>query len=107
MAAVAALAGGATQVTAVDSSSAALEVAKENLAANAMDVSKISLEQADVFAYQRLLRDQGRSFGLVVLDPPKFAPTAAQGSTPRSRPRRTSCARWRRRRMAGWCCCPP
>ena len=75
---VAALAGGATQVTAVDSSAPALEVAKENLAANAMDVSKISLEQADVFAYQRVLRDRGRSFGLVVLDPPKFAPTAAQ-----------------------------
>jgi 23S rRNA (cytosine1962-C5)-methyltransferase len=75
---VAALAGGATHVTAVDSSAAALEVAKENLAANAVDVSKISLEQADVFAYQRLLRDRGRRFGLVVLDPPKFAPTAAQ-----------------------------
>ena len=75
---VAALAGGATQVTAVDSSAAALEVAKENLAANAMDGSKISLEQADVFAYQRLLRDRGKRFGLVVLDPPKFAPTAAQ-----------------------------
>jgi len=75
---VAALAGGAAHVTAVDSSAAALGVAKENLAANAMDGSKISLEQADVFAYQRLLRDRGRSFGLVVLDPPKFAPTAAQ-----------------------------
>jgi 23S rRNA (cytosine1962-C5)-methyltransferase len=75
---VAALAGGATHVTAVDSSAAALEVAKENLASNSMDASKISVEQADVFAYQRVLRDRGRSFGLVVLDPPKFAPTAAQ-----------------------------
>jgi 23S rRNA (cytosine1962-C5)-methyltransferase len=75
---VAALAGGAAHVTAVDSSAAALEGAKENLAANAMDLSRISLEQADVFAYQRLLRDRGKRFGLVVLDPPKFAPTAAQ-----------------------------
>jgi len=76
--AVAALAGGAKHVTAVDSSAAALEVAKENLAANTLDASKISFEEADVFAYQRLLRDQSRSFDLVILDPPKFAPTAAQ-----------------------------
>ena len=75
---VAALAGGAARVTAVESSAPALEVARENVNANSMDISRISFEQADVFAYQRLLRDRGQSFGLVVLDPPKFAPTAAQ-----------------------------
>jgi 23S rRNA (cytosine1962-C5)-methyltransferase len=75
---VAALAGGAASVTAVESSAPALEVAKENVSANSLDHSRISFEQADVFAYQRLLRDRGRSFGLVILDPPKFAPTAAQ-----------------------------
>jgi 23S rRNA (cytosine1962-C5)-methyltransferase len=75
---IAALAGGASRVTAVDSSAGALEVARENLLANAMDASRIAFAQADVFAHQRLLRDQGRNFGLVVLDPPKFAPTAAQ-----------------------------
>ena len=75
---VAALAGGAARVTAVESSASALEVAKENVNANSMDFSRISFEQADVFAYQRRLRDEGRSYGLVILDPPKFAPTAAQ-----------------------------
>jgi len=75
---VAALAGGASSVTAVESSAPALEVAKENVSANSMDFSRISFEQADVFAHQRLLRDRGSSFGLVILDPPKFAPTAAQ-----------------------------
>ena len=75
---LAALAGGAQHVTAVESSAPALEVAKENVHANSMDSSRISFEQADVFAYQRLLRDRGSSFGLVILDPPKFAPTAAQ-----------------------------
>jgi len=75
---VAALAGGAARVTAVESSASALEVAKENVTANSMDLSAISFEQADVFAYQRRLRDEGRAFDLVVLDPPKFAPTAAQ-----------------------------
>jgi len=75
---VAALAGGARHVTAVDSSAPALEVARENVGANAFDPSRISFQQADVFAYQRQLRDNGSRFGLVVLDPPKFAPTAAQ-----------------------------
>jgi 23S rRNA (cytosine1962-C5)-methyltransferase len=75
---IAALAGGAKHVTAVESSSAAIEIAKENLSANSMESSRIDFQQADVFAHQRLLRDRGKSFDLVVLDPPKFAPTAAQ-----------------------------
>ena len=75
---IAALAGGAKHVTAVESSAAAIEIAKENLNANSMESSRIDFQQADVFAYQRLLRDRGESFGLIVLDPPKFAPTAAQ-----------------------------
>jgi len=75
---VAALAGGAARVTAVDSSASALEVAMENVNSNSFENSRIAFEQADVFAYQRLLRDRGGSFGLIVLDPPKFAPTAAQ-----------------------------
>jgi 23S rRNA (cytosine1962-C5)-methyltransferase len=76
--AVAALAGGAKHVIAVDSSEAALRVARDNVNANSIDASRISFEEADVFAYQRRLRDEGRSFDLIVLDPPKFAPTAAQ-----------------------------
>jgi len=75
---IAALAGDAKRVTAVESSAPALEVAKENLAANAFDPARVAFEQADVFAYQRLLRERGQSFDLVILDPPKFAPTAAQ-----------------------------
>jgi 23S rRNA (cytosine1962-C5)-methyltransferase len=76
--AVAALAGGAARVLAVESSAPALQVARENLAANPLDASKVEFVQADVFAHLRLLRDGGKKFGLVVLDPPKFAPTAAQ-----------------------------
>ena len=76
--AIAALAGGAAQVLAVESSAPALEVARENLAANPLDSAKIEFVQADVFAHLRLLRDGARKFGLIVLDPPKFAPTAAQ-----------------------------
>ena len=75
---IAALAGGAKRVTAIESSAAALEVAKENLAANPLDRSRIEFVQADVFARLRTLRDQNAKFGLIVLDPPKFAPAAAQ-----------------------------
>jgi 23S rRNA (cytosine1962-C5)-methyltransferase len=76
--ALAALAGGARRVLALESSAAALAVARENLAANPLDASRVTFEQADVFARLRELRDQGARFDLVVLDPPKFAPTAAQ-----------------------------
>jgi len=76
--AIAALAGGAKRVVAVESSAPALEVARENLAANPLDASKVEFVKADVFTHLRKLRDAGARFGLVVLDPPKFAPTAAQ-----------------------------
>jgi 23S rRNA (cytosine1962-C5)-methyltransferase len=75
---IAALAGGAKRITAIESSAAALEVAKDNLAANPLDASKIEFRQADVFAELRKLRDSAARFDLVVLDPPKFAPSAAQ-----------------------------
>ena len=76
--AIAALAGGAQRVVALESSAPALEVARENLAANPLDASRVEFVKADVFAHLRKLRDQGKQFDLVVLDPPKFAPTAAQ-----------------------------
>ncbi len=34
--------------------------------------------EQDVFTYLRTLRDRGEYFDLVILDPPKFAPTASQ-----------------------------
>jgi 23S rRNA (cytosine1962-C5)-methyltransferase len=76
--AVAALAGGAKRVTAIESSADALQIAKENLAANPLDAAGIEFVQADVFKHLRVLRDRGARYDLVVLDPPKFAPTAAQ-----------------------------
>ena len=75
---VAALAGGAKRVTAVESSSAALEIAQEHSNINSLDAGRIQFVQADVFAHLRVLRDKAAKFDLIVLDPPKFAPTAAQ-----------------------------
>jgi 23S rRNA (cytosine1962-C5)-methyltransferase len=76
--AINALAGGAKHVVAIESSAPSLEVARENLAANAVDATKLEFVQADAFTHLRALRDRGAHFDLVVLDPPKFAPTAAQ-----------------------------
>ncbi len=72
-----ALAGGAASVLSVDSSAAALAQARDNLARNELDAARAEWQEADVFKQLRVLRDQGRSFDLIVLDPPKFAPTAA------------------------------
>jgi 23S rRNA (cytosine1962-C5)-methyltransferase len=76
--AIAALAGGAKRVTAIESSAPALDVARDNLAANPLDQAKIDFVQGDVFTQLRTLRDRGARFNMVILDPPKFAPTAAQ-----------------------------
>jgi 23S rRNA (cytosine1962-C5)-methyltransferase len=75
---IAALAGGAKRVTAIESSAPALEVARENLAANPFDAARVQFVQGDVFAQLRALRDRAAQFQMVILDPPKFAPSAAQ-----------------------------
>ncbi len=72
-----ALAGDAKSVLSIDSSAGALAAARDNLRRNALDAGRAEWVEADVFKELRALRDQGRSFDLIVLDPPKFAPTAA------------------------------
>ena len=76
--AVNALMGGAKNVTLVDASGDALERAQENIQLNRLDLDNASFIDQDVFKYLRLLRDKGETFDLIILDPPKFAPTAAQ-----------------------------
>ena len=44
---------------------------------NGLDAARAEWQCADVFAALRKLRDQNRKFDLIILDPPKFAPTAA------------------------------
>jgi len=70
-----ALAGGATAVTAIDSSGPALAAAQANAAGNQLPAAEWI--EADVFQSLRKFRDAGRKFDFIVLDPPKFAPTAA------------------------------
>lgn len=74
---VAALAGGAQHVTSIDSSGPAIERAQANVALNGFDASRSTAMDADVNAALRQFIKEGRTFDAIVLDPPKFAPTAA------------------------------
>jgi 23S rRNA (cytosine1962-C5)-methyltransferase len=74
---VAALTGGATAVTSVDSSAPALAQARRNVELNGLDVSACEFADADVNQFLRDALQAGRRFDAIVLDPPKFAPTAA------------------------------
>ena len=73
-----ALAGGAKSVLSVDSSADALRLVRENVALNNLPAERHSILEGDVFQLLRKFRDEGRGFDMIILDPPKFAPTAAQ-----------------------------
>jgi 23S rRNA (cytosine1962-C5)-methyltransferase len=73
-----ALAGEAKSVLSIDSSADALALCKENIALNNLAASRQTSLQGDVFQLLRKFRDETRSFDMIILDPPKFAPTAAQ-----------------------------
>jgi 23S rRNA (cytosine1962-C5)-methyltransferase len=73
-----ALSGGAKSVLSVDSSSDALALCRENVSLNQLPAERHTTLEGDVFHLLRKFRDEGRSFDMIILDPPKFAPTAAQ-----------------------------
>lgn len=72
---LAARAAGALSVTHVDASGAALDLARRNADLEHLCGTKCEYVEADVFKQLRLYRDQGRTFDMIVLDPPKFADT--------------------------------
>jgi len=74
---LAALRAGARSVTSIDSSADALALAEANVARNGFSGEHTSWLGEDVFLALRRFRDQGRQFDVVILDPPKFAPTAS------------------------------
>jgi 23S rRNA (cytosine1962-C5)-methyltransferase len=73
---VAALAGGATKVTSVDTSQPALELGQQNAFANGFADERHDWLKGDCFDVLTGLRDDGERFDVVILDPPKFAPSA-------------------------------
>jgi 23S rRNA (cytosine1962-C5)-methyltransferase len=64
-----------TAVTSVDSSALAIETLKENIKLNKLDSSKHTAIQSDVNKQLRVFREQEEKFDVIVLDPPKYAPS--------------------------------
>ncbi|CAI5494269.1 unnamed protein product, partial [Closterium sp. Naga37s-1] len=66
---------GASDVTAVDSSPSALSLAAANVVLNGLPPSAVRFERADISAFMQRAVAQQQQWDLVVLDPPKLAPT--------------------------------
>ena len=69
------LQNGAASVTAVDSSVLAIDTLKENISLNRFDGTNFTAIVSDVNKQLRKFRDDGEVFDIVVLDPPKYAPS--------------------------------
>ncbi|WP_213991907.1 23S rRNA (cytosine(1962)-C(5))-methyltransferase RlmI [Sodalis sp. dw_96] len=69
---VATLLGDCLQVTNVDTSQHVLDIARQNVERNHLDLGKAEFVREDVFQLLRQYREQGRMFDMVVMDPPKF-----------------------------------
>ena len=70
-----AVSGGARSVLAVDSSAKAIALAKANADLNG--AANVAVETADAFEKLAALKTAGDHFGMVILDPPKFARSRA------------------------------
>ena len=73
-----ALRKGAAVVTNVECSGEALALAHRHLLLNGLDPRAAETVEGDVFNELRRFRDAGRQFDVIILDPPKFADSAAQ-----------------------------
>ncbi len=70
-----ALREGASSVVSVDSSALALDTLQRNIGLNHFDVAKYVAVQSDVNKYLRQLGEQAEKFDVIILDPPKYAPS--------------------------------
>ncbi len=75
---VRALKAGAAQVTNVETSAGALELARRHAELNGLDAARLENVDGDVFKVLRQYRDARRQFDLIALDPPKFAESQHQ-----------------------------
>jgi len=72
-----AVGAGATSVVSIDSSQEAISLAKQNHLLNNFSMEEHEWLTTDAFMGLRKMRDQNKKFDVIILDPPKFAPTAA------------------------------
>jgi len=69
------LKNGASHVTSVDSSALALETLQQNIGLNGFEVERNTVIQSDVNKQLRAFKEEGKKFDIIVLDPPKYAPS--------------------------------
>ncbi len=77
-----AMAGGATEVCAVDVAAKAHARARKNFAASGFDPEKAEHVVGDSFKVLARMVERKRTFDLIALDPPAFASAAARGGKP-------------------------
>jgi 23S rRNA (cytosine1962-C5)-methyltransferase len=73
-----ALAAGARRAVNVDSSAEALALARRNVELNGFPARDEDFVEGDAFSVLRQFRAEGRTFDVVIVDPPKFVHTAGQ-----------------------------
>ena len=66
---------GATEVVSVDSSAPALDTLKKNIEINGFNQIPHRMFQSDVNKQLRVFKEQNEKFDLIILDPPKYAPS--------------------------------
>ena len=69
------LKAGASHVTSVDSSALAIETLQHNLKLNGFSETMQTSVQSDVNKQLRVFKEENQKFDVVVLDPPKYAPS--------------------------------
>lgn len=69
------LASEAASITSVDSSGLAVDTLKQNVSLNKFDPAKVTAIQSDVNKQLRVFKESGELFDVIVLDPPKYAPS--------------------------------
>lgn len=69
------LKNGAKHVTSVDSSALAIETLQHNLGLNGFGEDQQTSIQSDVNKQLRIFKEEGKKFDVIVLDPPKYAPS--------------------------------
>lgn len=76
--AIAALQGECQHVVNVDMSQHALDIARQNIALNQLDINKAEFIRDDVFKLLRRYREERRKFDIIIMDPPKFVENKSQ-----------------------------
>jgi 23S rRNA (cytosine1962-C5)-methyltransferase len=68
-------AAGAKSVTSVDSSALAIETLQQNIGLNKFSKKEFTAIQSDVNKQLRAFKEENKKFDIVILDPPKYAPS--------------------------------